>query len=213
MDEIRRFVANVARWTTPDGVVVLPVGDLTDLNGCRLDYDFSGERPAPGTTRITGAIWSRWEEEAVHADLIVPSLDVWVEWFAEHFAEVEVVHWEWDPPRPIIYTPCRTIIARGTRAAGSTATVVYEAPDLDARPEGGRSAPARDQPTVAPTRVAPVAPALPASGHRIPGRPLVDQPLSYLVGRVRPWDPRFWRAVDRRARPAVDRLRSRVQRT
>lgn len=215
MDEIRQVVANIAAWTAPGGVAMLQPGDLTDLNGCRLDYDFGTDRPAPGTTRITGAIWSHWEEDFTHLDMIWPSLDVWVKWFAEHFADVEVIHWPWDPPPPILHWPRRVIIARAKRAEGddSPATIHYQAPDLSPLDAVAPHDMATDPDPETPVPAVPAVPAIPGKGERLPKRRLYHQPVSYLVSRLKPWDPRFWGAVGKRVRPRVEEIAGRRPRT
>ena len=56
-------------------------------------------------------------------------------------------------------------------------------------------------------------PRVPAKGERIRGRRLYHQPLSYLVSRSKPWDPRFWAAVSKRVRPKVEELAGRRSQT
>lgn len=137
MAELERACDNLAGYTAPDGICMLQPGDLADLNGCRLDYDFSGDPRPPGTTAITGTIWSHWEAEGVHHEhMIWPSLDVWVHWFSKHFRHVEVLHWPHDPPHPILHVPRRVIVATQKRTEGDTerATVAYDPPQIMRNP-------------------------------------------------------------------------------
>jgi SAM-dependent methyltransferase len=211
MAEIESCVDNLAAYTATDGICMLVAGDLADLNGCRIDYDFSFDHPAPGTTAITGAIWSHFEAHATHRDMIWPSLDVWVRWFAKHFGHIEIVHWPHDPPLPIMHVPRRVIVATQKRTVDDTdkATVVYDPPPVMAIPHAvsppeEESTETLAEPAVEPA-VEPSADVPDAEPGAAPAR-LYDLPLSQLVPRLNPLEPRFWRAIGRRGRALRDRF-------
>jgi hypothetical protein len=120
---------------------------------------------------------------------------VWVGWFAKHFTHIEIIHWPHDPPLPILHVPRRVIVASSKRAPGDTskATVVYDPPPEMAVP-----------PPVA-TEGEDEASDSPSSEEGQPGR-LYDRPLSEIVPRLNPLEPRFWRSLSRRGRMLRDRL-------
>lgn len=128
MEEIEQAARNMAAWTREGGVLLVQPADLTDLTGHRLDYDFSGEPPAPNTTIVTGAIWTYYEEDDVHWNQIWPSLDQWVNWLAHDFEKIEIANWPHDPPPPYLAYPRRILVASGKRAerAEQRATIVFE---------------------------------------------------------------------------------------
>lgn len=225
--DVEKAAENMARWTAPDGVLYVQPPDLFDLVGHQLTYDFSTDTPPDNTVRITGAIWSYYDEAGEHQDQVWPSLDVWVKWLSRWFRLVEVHTWPHEPAE-ILHGPRRLVLARHKRAEGDdepAEIVVHPAP-VDERAAASASASAdvaeqsapvsADHGAGAEQHVVEAAPApepeqpqvdsdqpaavVPGPGERLPDRSLVDQPLSYLLSRVRPVDPRFWRSQARRVR-------------
>jgi SAM-dependent methyltransferase len=230
MRDVQTVADNLARWTSPSGTCMVQPPDIFDLTGLVIPYYFHGETPPKGTARITGAIWNYYDEAGVHENQIWPSLDIWVEWLSVHFRTIEVVTWPHDPPFPYLYGGRRLLIARDKRAdlddGSATDVIVHPVPEVSAEEAGEPHASdpeelASSVPVPVPVPV-PVAdgersadplptiysrdhavPGLPAG--RLPGRGLYDQPLSYLISRVRPFDPAFWRSAARRGRKVMGR--------
>lgn len=206
MAEVERIAHNMARWTAPDGVLFVQPPDLFDLTGHQLDYDFSSEPPPLHSVRITGAIWSFYDEAGAHENQVYPSLDVWVRWLSRWFRRIEVHTWPHDPPAPYLPGPRKLLLAmnkRGPNDDGAAAEIVVMPPEGATAAEGATMVAEDSASTAEPATAAEgetTAAPLPGPGERIPGRRLLDQPLSYLVHRVRPTDPRFWLSAARRVR-------------
>lgn len=213
MAEIESALTNLARWTAPGGVCFAPMGDLTDLTGLPVDLPRPGEDPPYDTPMITGVIWSLHESDRDHLHMIWPSLGFCLGIFARHFRRVEVVRWPHDPPW--IPVARRVLVGREKREPGDDSPVtIIEHPIPGAAPDPDlvQAAPSADEPEPAPapgrtspaTATGPSVAPLPAAAEsgapgRIPGRPLYDQPLSYLARRFKPWTRSFWRSAARRA--------------
>lgn len=224
LDEVATMVGNFAGFTADDGVCIVPIADITDFVGLPLDANPAGDLPPEGPPVITGAFWSQLEYGSFHRHMIAPSLSTWIEMFARWFREVEVVRWPHEPEwLPVAR---RVMVGRRPRREGDegpTTVIVHPVPPV----EGAEPTPeastvddpqqpgpaAASEPELAPEPVPEPEPIPEPAGHeraapppdprQRPGRPLpgrlVDQPLTYLVGKAKPWDKRFWGRVARRA--------------
>jgi len=113
MEDIEQAARNMVAWTAPGGTLLIQPSDIVDVTGHRIDYDFSGEPPVAGAVRVTGVLWSWFEHDAAHTDMLFPSLDVWVNWLVHDFEKVEIFHWPHDPPPPHLPIAPRVIVASG----------------------------------------------------------------------------------------------------
>ena len=145
MAEIAQVARNMAGWTAPGGTLMLQAPDLMDLTGLRIPYHFAPERPPANTNVITAAVWTCYEEDVIHQNLIWPSLDQWVQWLAPHFEAIDLFRWPHDPPPPYLSVPRCVLVATGKRAPepGAWATITYEPPPDEYVPPAG-SAPVDD---------------------------------------------------------------------
>lgn len=113
MDDIERAAANLAKWTSPDGLCLVWPADLADLAKFAQKYHFTGESLIPKTLFITGVIFSYVGSSGeVHKNNIFPSLDVWVRWLSRYFKRLEIICW------PKV---SRFLIASQKRVEGDTA--------------------------------------------------------------------------------------------
>jgi len=225
MEEFHLLVENLARWTKPDGVCFVPLLDLADLTGMSTPYPPVNEPRVLGELVVTGVTWSSNDfGGGVHRNMLAPALGYWLELFSQHFQRVEVVRWPHEPT--FLPVARRNVLATRKRGAGddgpteiiyhpipegSADTPQASEPDLSVAECDGEQASSVDpfDPSVAdeaavdrddPNSSADVALASePGPEGRLPGRSLYDQPLSYLIGRIRPWSPEFWRSVRRKA--------------
>lgn len=196
VDEIERFVENLARWTSPSGVCFLGVTSITEVIGASLPYRCFDETTSPGHLVIEAVVWSLYEDEAAHEHMLYPNLGHWVELFSRSFGRVEVVPFAEDQPN--LAAGRKSIVAREKRAPGNADPAVV----------------VEDTSTVAPTDEKDIEPPT-ANGEERPGGramaetapegpaspvPLRDRTVGDLMSRVRPLSPTFWRAVDRRVR-------------
>ncbi len=178
--EVHTVADNMARWTAPGGKVFVQVVDLLDFADATLPYNWTGER-APYETFVSGTVWSTWDGEKIHEDMIAPSLDLWVQWFSKHFKRIEIIRWPHWPA--VVRVPRRSILASEKRAAGDDGpTVVIEHPVPGTQPEPDGDVGSDGNPEPGTTTL----------------RSLYDQPLSSLVETYAPWKPRVWRALRRR---------------
>jgi SAM-dependent methyltransferase len=118
MADVSVAVANMAAWTRPDGVLFVPIADLTDLAGVPLDPNPAGGRPPEGLPVITGALWSQWEYGGMHHHMIAPSLSAWIDLFSRHFLTVEVQRWPHAPG--FLPLARRILVGRDKRPPGDT---------------------------------------------------------------------------------------------
>ena len=91
MNDIQRLIAQLADWTSPQGVCFLPLCNPQkfDLHNTRIPYIDSR---VPGRCMITGVTWSWIQENGKrHDDMLSPQVDHMIAMFRQHFAEVEVV--------------------------------------------------------------------------------------------------------------------------
>jgi SAM-dependent methyltransferase len=228
MGEIEAILTNLARWTAPDGTCFLPMGDLTDLTGHELPLLLPDDPRPDDAPVVDGVIWSLWEHDRHHRSMIWPSVGWCIDVLARHFARIEIVRWPHDPPwLPVAR---RVLVCTDKRADGDQRPLVvveHPIPPTDAAPAetapddvtaaepGHAGDPAaadavdvpetaaavdviEPAPATAAAEAAAVDPAVLPPG-RLPGG-VLDQPLSYLLGRARPWTPAFWRSVRRRVR-------------
>lgn len=210
IEEFHLLVENLARWTAPDGVCFVPLLDLADLTGISTPYPPINEPRVLGELVVTGAIWSSNDVGGgVHRNMLAPALGYWLELFSEHFHRVEVVRWPHEPT--FLPIARRNVLASGKRRPGEDgpteivyhpippSTEIAEAEMVEPIHDAGASddgSPIDAMPEAGP--VADVHETAEVPVGRLPGRGLYDQPLSYLVGRVRPWSPAFWRSARRR---------------
>lgn len=209
MDEIESALTNLARWTAPDGTCWAPMGDLTDLTGQPVHVPLPGEPPLDDAPMITGVIWSLHESQRDHIHMIWPSVGWCVGVMARHFRRVEIRRWPHDPPW--IPVARRVLVATEKRRPGDdTPATIVEHPVPEPDPVEPGPDPVEPEPAPDPVAaVEPVGPVGPVAtvepSGRIAGRRLVDQPFSYVVGRIRPWNPAFWRSVALRVRSRTGR--------
>lgn len=220
MAEIEAVLTNLALWTAPTGTCFLPMGDLSDLTGQELPLRHPGDPLPDDAPVIDAVVWSLWEHDRHHRAMIWPSVSWCIEVLARHFARIEVVRWPLDPPwLPIAR---RVLVASRRRSDGDeTPLELVEHPIPDAfvaGPSGDAPAGSSDEPeptepdmttpgpeaasettATSPEASVPAPDVSPPLSERLPGG-LLDQRASYLLGRLRPWTPAFWRSVSRRVR-------------
>jgi SAM-dependent methyltransferase len=227
--EIEQLVANLAAWTAPGGTCLLAAQDPLDLTGMRLPYYIPGEPGFPGEIYLKAVVWSMVDRSHEHIpeigpkwhhDLVWPLLEHWVAEFGRHFRTVIVETLPHDPPW--LNTPRRVVVAKDKRRPGDsepvrvvhTSEATAYAEMVPPEPTGPAEPPAPEQPPVAePTPAPAVPPATPVEevastahapsprppAHPAPGR-LRDKTVAELAGKLRPWEPRFWRSAGRRIR-------------
>lgn len=237
LSDIEQVAGNMARWTSPQGRVLLQGPGIRDLTGLPVAEHFDQVAPPRDPVSLTAVTWSFRDDAGLHENMIWPSFDTWVRWFSTWFRHIEIITWPWDPPPPVLTMPRRLLVASGKRTDGDDSPVVISErplfPDQQvdpvaavgptlavgpigasgtevlAPPEGaataaggpGRSAggvsdgPGHDRPSPAGSEDRQHQP-----GRKIPGQRLVDQPLSYLLGRIQPTRRSFWRSVAKRLR-------------
>lgn len=228
IDEVEQVARNMARWTAPNGMLFVQPPDIADLTGCQIPYNFTGEAYPNDTAAITGIVWTYHDEGGIHANQVYPSLDVWVRWLAQWFRRVEVATWPHDPPslrvpRKLVLasqkrldgdtTPAEIVVHPAPRALQDDSVGSEPVADPSASNgqviAGDEASAGYDTLGVVHEQVwairaevadlsRKVSPPVSAPGERLPNRSLYHQPLSYLVGRIRPWSPSFWRSVLRR---------------
>lgn len=119
--DFERWVANMAAWTSPDGVCLNQTPDVTELASATVDYRFTDDEPTAGTVTVLGVMWDMAEHDMTHGQMIWPSIDVWARWYGRHFRRVEILH-----PAPgsgVIFG--RTIVASEKRAPGDDRPTTY----------------------------------------------------------------------------------------
>jgi SAM-dependent methyltransferase len=96
--EVRVVFGNLAAWTSPEGTCFVPIVDARQV--AQVDLPRQVTNPFPGQTQIDAVVWSYVEGggEKVHAHMIAPQLEVLLEMFATHFADVSLVRYP--PPFP-----------------------------------------------------------------------------------------------------------------
>lgn len=219
IEEFHLLVENLARWTAPEGVCFVPLLDLADLTGISTPYPPINEPRVLGDLVVTGVIWSSNDVGGgVHRNMLAPALGYWLELFSEHFHRVEVVRWPHEPT--FLPIARRNVLASGKRLPGEDgpAEIIYhpippsevvadveaveavEAVEVAEPPHDADDADDGSLTEVGPAERSVVDASEPVAdpAGRLPGRRLYDQPLSYLIGRVRPWSPAFWRSARRR---------------
>lgn len=209
LEAVEQLVANLARWTAPEGSAFLPVMDVADLSGgIDIPYRNDDTWVFGGTLLVKAAIWD-WHDEKLgkhHRDLIAPHTDHLVELFGRHFRQVEVVLYPpylpgWDSRKAIVASGKRatgdrtpTVVAR--REAPPCRTVVPEAPATEPEtPEPAAAPPGTDDgPVTEPAAAGTVEPAGPPPDAGAPTAPTA------LLLRARPWRRSWWSSVSRRLR-------------
>lgn len=138
LDHFEKWVDQMAAWTSAEGTCINQTPDIQELAFTPVAYNFTGDRPPPGTVSLLGIMWDMSEVDIEHGTMIWPSLDLWVRWFGRHFRRVEVIHP--DPGTGVIFG--RVVVASQKRVPGDNVrtTVIYE-PPLGSLPEGPRGAP------------------------------------------------------------------------
>jgi SAM-dependent methyltransferase len=134
LDEFELWVANMAAWTSPHGVVLNQTPDIRDLAFATIDYHFGDDPPPPGVVSVLGVMWDMAEHDIVHGQMIWPSIDLWARWYGRHFRRVEILH----PPVGSGVIFGRTIFASEKRAPGDDRPTeyIYEPPPVDPVPSG-----------------------------------------------------------------------------
>ena len=180
--DVERLIANMARWTTPTGAVLLPVCDYKALGLDPYHFtDFPYKSAASefgGFMYFTSITWT-WEEpgsENFHTHLVAPHEEHLIEVFSRHFKHVEIHHYptvllDVEAPEPWVWNR-KAILARHKRGAGDDApsrVVVHPAPtDADADPQTPSAATVEEHPS-APVEEHPPAPVDSASdGTAVP---------------------------------------------
>lgn len=125
--QVQEVIANLARWTAPDGVCFVPVCDLEDLaGGVQVPYLNPDTWVFGGPLRITAFVWG-WADDTHgkdHRQLVCPHLDHMVMTLGTWFEHVEVVSYPpfqpgWGSRRAIIGHRKRPVPGAGP-AAGVT---------------------------------------------------------------------------------------------
>ncbi len=124
LSEFETWVENMAAWTSPDGTCINQVPDILELTGNPTAYHFPPEEPPVGLATVLAVHWTMDEPTSVHGPMIWPSMDIWVRWFARHFARIEVVHA--DPSLGLRFP--RAIVATEKRTATDDGRLVVVAP-------------------------------------------------------------------------------------
>jgi SAM-dependent methyltransferase len=91
--EIRLVFRNLAAWTSPEGTCFVPIVDARQI--ARVGLPRKVTNPLPGQIHIDAVVWSYVEDggEKVHAHMIAPHLEVLLEMFGTHFANVALVRY------------------------------------------------------------------------------------------------------------------------
>jgi SAM-dependent methyltransferase len=94
MTEVERVIANLAHWTSDEGVCFVPLCDpallATDVH---IPYA-TAQRFYGGNLKITGVIWTYVDESGVrHDNMVAPQVEHMVAMFGEYFSEVKVVEY------------------------------------------------------------------------------------------------------------------------
>lgn len=207
LSEIATIIDNWARWLTPTGTLFIQAADLADLTGLERAQYYDIEAPPTDPIAITGVIWSIRDAAGLHPNQIWPSFDLWIRWLRKRFRRIEVVVWPHDPE--FLPVPRRLILASAKRLPGDDGPTeiihrhLHEREAVPGALPGPITVPLDGVPTDAEVPgddAASESHPLPGPGQPIPGRRLVDQPLSYLIGRVRPTEAAFWSSAWRRVR-------------
>lgn len=89
MREIEQLVANLARWTAPDGRCFVPLADPALIAGVDLPHRLPS--PWPGETTVTAIVWSYVEDGGAkaHAHQLAPHVSWMEDTFRQYFDRVE----------------------------------------------------------------------------------------------------------------------------
>ncbi len=96
VDEISQVIANLAAWTAPGGTCFLPVADPDLVARIELPdrIPYGPIVESPGEIRITGIVWSFFEETGkAHRHLISPSVAWLRDELARHFEGIETIRY------------------------------------------------------------------------------------------------------------------------
>ena len=128
VDDVDRLIANMARWTSPTGGILLPVCDTKALG---LDPHHLTDFPYKsvvghfgGLMKYTSITWT-WDEPGsgkFHGHLVSPHMEYLIESFSQHFREIRIQHY------PTVYLDIgfdepwvwerRAILAKNKRTQG-----------------------------------------------------------------------------------------------
>ncbi|MBX3314802.1 MAG: class I SAM-dependent methyltransferase [Actinobacteria bacterium] len=122
LDDIATIFDNLAGWTGPDGTCFVPMGDLTDVAGVPMDIRRPEEEYPYDTPMVDAVVWSLWEHDRYHRQMIWPSVSWCVKAFAQHFGRIEIHRWPHVPPW--IPVARRILVASDKRAEGDDRPVV-----------------------------------------------------------------------------------------
>lgn len=210
VDEVERVAENLAGWTAPGGRCFVQVVDIMDMVDCEVTYNFTGVRSGYETF-VSGVVWSTYDGEATHANMVAPSLDQWVQWLSRHFQRIEIVRWPHDPPHPIVRVPRRSILASRKRERGDTTPAEIVEHPVPPVPGQEPAAAQTDDPLPGPgpllsgeeghdrhRREA-------SSGLRGRVADIYRQPLNETVATYGPWKARPWKATARHLRRRLTR--------
>ncbi len=185
--DFEHVVANLARWTAPDGTCLLAVYDVADITGVSLPYGADARPGFRGQVYVEAVVVSLVghdeEEGHNHDSMIWPALEHWVELFGRHFRRVEV---EYLPHEPAFMpTRRRLVVASEKRRPGDLdRPMARNARDTSLTPMPGGPGPSagshESQPADQPV-------------------PIRDLSVGYLISQIRPWRRSFWRSVSRRS--------------
>jgi SAM-dependent methyltransferase len=91
ISDIRRLIANLAKWTSENGTCFIPLCNPQkfDTQNIKLPYI---DPKVPGRIMITGITWTYIDENGKrHDDVVSPQVEHMVVMFREFFHEVEIV--------------------------------------------------------------------------------------------------------------------------
>ena len=91
--EVEMLVANMIKWTTIGGNIMIPAVDLEDLSLVKIDY----EVPNPvygGVTQVNSCVWTWIEQDTnkVHV-MVSPQVEHFVKLLEPYFETIEIVYY------------------------------------------------------------------------------------------------------------------------
>lgn len=112
--EVEQLVSNMINWCEPGGAVFIPVVDLEDVRPNRqLPYK-ECVGVFGGTIYLTSVTWTWVEDtrEKVHAHLVAPPVEHFVELLKADFDNIEIIRY---PPYQAGWVSRKAVLATGRR--------------------------------------------------------------------------------------------------
>lgn len=116
-EEIEKSVANLASWTSSNGICMLTPIDMSDMIEIQLPKVYDLSQVPNQSSLIRGIWWTYKELDSVYHNCLLPNIDEWVRWFAVYFKKVEILYWPHDPAEMI--QPKRAVICSQKREVGN----------------------------------------------------------------------------------------------